>query len=73
MQQAMVADLDRNNVNWIILAENGPGDADFIRRDYQGSERLDQFIRKHFQFVIKYGRYTVLRRGEAVDGDDSER
>jgi hypothetical protein len=65
VQKIMIQDIQKNNVNWIILVENRPGGKDFDKRGYRGSSRHDLFIRKYFEVVYVFGRYSVLHRRDS--------
>jgi len=62
VQKIMIQDIQKNNVNWIILVENLAGDKDFQKRGYSGSSRQDLFIRDAFEVIRVFGKYSVLHR-----------
>jgi hypothetical protein len=64
-QEQMIRDLERNRVEWIILAPNLRGDRDFERRGYRGDDRLDRYIREAYVEVRSFGGYTVLQHRAA--------
>jgi hypothetical protein len=65
VQTIMIQDIQKNNVNWIILVENRAGDKDFQKRRYRGSSKQDLFIRKEFEVVYVFGKYSVLHRRDS--------
>ncbi|MBW2614525.1 MAG: hypothetical protein JRE12_19530 [Deltaproteobacteria bacterium] len=62
VQKIMIQDIQKNNVNWIILVENLAGDKDFQKLGYSGSSRQDLFIRDAFEVIRVFGKYSVLHR-----------
>ncbi len=61
VQAEIIEDFHRRDVRWLIIDLEPPrGDATFVRKAYQGSTLLDEYIRQHFQPVATFGRYQVL-------------
>jgi hypothetical protein len=65
VQQEIVADLDRNQVQWIILDDARDGDEAYVKARYKGSDILDAYIATHFVQQAQFGNYTVLTRASA--------
>ena len=62
VQREIIADLNQNNVRWMILdCHPEAGDETFLRRAYVGSTLLDDYIRTNFQEQARFGRFAVLR------------
>ena len=62
VQREIIADLNQNNVQWMILdCHPEAGDETFLRRAYVGSTLLDDYIRTNFQEQARFGRFAVLR------------
>jgi hypothetical protein len=57
VQQEIVADLERNQVRWIILDSSGD-----VKAAYKGSDLLDTYIANHFVEQAQFGSYTILTR-----------
>ena len=68
VQQDIIADLERNQVAWIILDSSPDGDENFVKADYKGSDLLDAYIALHFAEQAQFGRYSVLAREGARRG-----
>ena len=61
-QAAMVRDLQRNCVRWVVLAPPVKGDAAFLHANFPGSGLLDEFIAQHYQVAASFGSYLVLQQ-----------
>lgn len=61
VQAAIVADLERHDVRWIVMRHDGVTGPPGVRI-------LDDFIRARFTPEAAFGTYTVWRRGGDADG-----
>ena len=64
IQQAMIADLQKNHVRWVVLEHDPPMDESFRQRSRPGSKLLDEFLATNFAEVARFGRYGVLKKIE---------
>jgi hypothetical protein len=63
VQREIVADLQRNHVNWAILYNAaGTRDEYLFQMLAPGSRVLDEFLTTHFQEQAHFGRYSVIAR-----------
>lgn len=63
IQQGIIADLERNDVKWVIIDSNSlVPDATFKVHPYVGSKLLDQYIASHYSEEARFGAYVVLRK-----------
>ncbi len=62
VQRDIVADLERNQVMWIVLDSARDGDDTWLKSGYQGSRLLDDYIGGNFAEDARFGNYIVLRR-----------
>jgi hypothetical protein len=68
VQEQMISDLERNNVQWVVLdCVPALGDETFLERGYVGSNLLDNYIQAHYREEARFGRYAVLS-GSAIGG-----
>lgn len=62
-QLEIIAELQRNGVNWAILYNTaGSEDALLFERFTPGSKALDEYFADQFQEVASFGRYAVVTR-----------
>ncbi len=54
-QDEMIAELQANGVDWIVLAPNVKGDRDSEARAYRGADHLDRFIRERYEPLQSFG------------------
>jgi len=69
VQQEIISDLKRNDVNWILI-DYAPelGDSTFLAQNYAGAKLLDQYIASQYREEARFGPYAVLcRTGNAPD------
>jgi hypothetical protein len=59
VQEKTIAQLQRNQVNWIVLWEQPPGEIDFQKRNYIGSDLLDKYIKSNYVLVKNIGSYWI--------------
>lgn len=59
VQKNMVAQLQANNVRWIILWQQPEAEVDFASRNYIGSNLLDRYIHRSYSLVRKIGDYEI--------------
>ena len=63
VQREIVAELQRNHVNWAILYNSaGTGDEYLFQKVTSGSRVLDEFFNTQFQEQAHFGRYSVITR-----------
>ncbi|MGL5835062.1 MAG: hypothetical protein ACRC1Z_17800 [Waterburya sp.] len=62
VQEDMVAQLQANNVRWIVLWQQPEAEVDFASRNYIGSNLLDRYIRRNYSLVRKIGDYEIYSR-----------
>ena len=62
VQQGIIADLERNQVMWIVLDNAVEVDVTWLKTGYEGSRLLDDYIAGHFAEEARFGPYMVLRR-----------
>ena len=65
VQQGIIADLERNQVMWIVLDTALEGDDVWLNTGkpaYEGSRLLDDYIAGRFAEEARFGPYMVLRR-----------
>jgi hypothetical protein len=63
VQQAIIHDLDQNNVKWVILdGTKWTPDKAFLAHPYVGSKLLDQYIASHYREEAEVGAYSILSR-----------
>jgi hypothetical protein len=62
VQQAQIADLERNRVNWIVIDRIKVGDTNFWKADYRGATDFDDYVAKHYIEKVCFGRYSILQR-----------
>jgi hypothetical protein len=63
VQQAIIHDLDQNNVKWVILdGTKWTPDKAFLAHPYVGSKLLDEYIASHYREEAEVGAYSILSR-----------
>ena len=62
VQQGIIADLERNQVMWIVIDNTLEGDDVYLKTGYEGSRLLDDYIAGHFAEEARFDPYVVLRR-----------
>lgn len=63
IQQEIIQDLEKNRTRYIVLWHLYP--APLLALQKEGSFRLDVFIRTHYQRIMTFGPYSVLKLKEA--------
>jgi hypothetical protein len=59
VQENMIAQLQANNVRWIVLWQQPEAEVDFAGRNYIGSDLLDRYIQKNYSLFRKIGDYEI--------------
>ena len=62
VQQGIIADLERNQVMWIVLDNALDGDDVWLKTGDEGSRLLDDYIAGHFAEEARFGPYMVLSK-----------
>ena len=62
IQAKMIAQLQENNVDWVILWEQPEAEIDFRQRNYVGSDLLDRYIEQNYSLVKQIGTYWIYSR-----------
>ena len=62
VQETMIAQLKKNNVEWIVLWAQPEPEIDFQARNYLGSDLLDRYIKQNYSLVKQVGDYWIYQQ-----------
>ena len=63
VQREITSELERNGVDWAILYDASGTWGELAYENLSpGSQVLDDFLRVHFETVVQFGRYSVVKR-----------
>ncbi len=64
VQREMVRELQGNHVDWVVLFSGFESSVRKMSSAEEGSDVLDHFLRRGYEEVEKFGRYSVLEKDE---------